>query len=526
MSPVVAAAPAARAAAAARPAGVALRAEGLGQDARGAPILDGVTFAAARGELIAVLGPSGAGKSTLIELLAGAARPARGRVSLLGRPLEALRDRLGYVPQVDLVHGALTLREALEVTAALRAPALAASPVELEARVARLAVDLGLADRLDVRAARLSGGERRRASLAVELLADPDVLVVDEVTSGLDARAEARVVDALRAVADAGTSVVAITHTLGQLGRFDRVLILAGGRLVFDGAPAAALAHFGVTRPEALYARLAERPAGEWAALAPRPPAAGPEAAPRPAPGRPGALRQLGPVVGRQLRLAARDGLSLALLLAQAPVIAWLVAFAYDAGTRAGRAEVGFKLALAAIWLGCVGSCQELVKDRAIDRHERRAGLSFGASLASKVVLLLLLALAQAGALAGVACALEPLGAPPLRLAAALLGAAAAGGALGLVVSALVRTRTAAVGLTPLCLVPQVLLVGTLEPLRGVAAAVGRLMPAHWANEAVQRLLRGEAALQAGLALLVFVGLFLAAAAGVALLRDARGETR
>ncbi len=506
---------------------VVVQAAGLGQVARGREILKDVGFVLRQGELVAVLGPSGAGKSTLIELVAGAARPASGELLVHGQPLDAAPGRVGYVPQADVVHDALTLREALETTARLRAPALAASPVALEARVARVAARLGLAGRLDVRAGRLSGGERRRASLAVELLASPAVLVVDEVTSGLDAAAERRVVETLRQVADDGTPVLAITHTLGCLALVDRVLVLHGGRLVFDGPPAAACAHVGVARPDELYAALQARSPEEWAATwrtaAVKGPVLGQVAAVAPAPrlSLPTGLFQLAPLAARQARLQAREGWSLLLLLAQGPIIAGLIAFAYDATSRAGRIEVGFKLALAAIWLGCVGACQELVKERAVYRHERRAGLSVAAYLASKVQALLVLAALQAATLTATACALEPLGAPPLRLGLALFGGALAGGALGLAISALVKTRTAAVGLTPLALVPQVLLVGTLEPLRGLAAAAGRLMPAHWTNEAVQAVLRGElGGAREPAALGLFVVLFLVLTGGLVLARD------
>lgn len=502
---------------------VVVQAVGLGQVARGREILKDVGFVLRQGELVAVLGPSGAGKSTLIELVAGAARPASGELLVHGEPLDAAPGRVGYVPQADVVHDALTLREALETTARLRAPALAASPVALEARVARVAARLGLAGRLDVRASRLSGGERRRASLAVELLASPAVLVVDEVTSGLDAAAERRVVETLRQVADDGTPVLAITHTLGCLALVDRVLVLHGGRLVFDGTPAAACAHVGVARPDELYAALQARTPEEWAAAWRPAPVAGQVPAVAPAAGLslPTGLFQLAPLAARQAKLQAREGWSLLLLLAQGPIIAGLIAFAYDATSRAGRVEVGFKLALAAIWLGCVGACQELVKERAVYRHERRAGLSVAAYLASKVQALLVLAALQAATLTATACALEPLGAPPLRLGLALFGGALAGGALGLAISALVKTRTAAVGLTPLALVPQVLLVGTLEPLRGLAAAAGRLMPAHWTNEAVQAVLRGEVGgLREPAALGLFVLLFLVLTGGLALARD------
>lgn len=501
----------------------------VGRDAGGRAILDRVGFALPAGELVAVLGPSGAGKSTLIEVLCGVARPDRGRLLVGGREPAELRGRIGYVPQADLVPPQLALREALLDAVALRAPELLASPVELEARLCRLALRLGLAARLDERLGRLSGGERRRASLALELVADPALLVVDEVTSGLDAEAERRVVGALRAVAAGGTTVVAITHTLGTLELFDRLLLLHGGRLCFDGSPGAALRWFGVDEPEALYARVQARTPEAWAA---RWEAARPAltlqggaglAAPGPSLAGPPAAYQLVPRLRRQLRLQAREGWSLLLLLGQAPLIAGLIAFAYDGGAAAGRGELAFKLALAAIWLGCVGSCQELVKERELYRHERLGGLSRAAYLGAKLVGAGLLALLQGSGLGLTALALERgLPAGPLDLLPGLVAAALAGAALGLLVSALVRTRTAAVGLTPLLLVPQILFVGTLTPLAGAAEGVGRLMPSWWADQAVRRALLGEGpGLGEAGVLLGFAGAFALAAAGAVVARDA-----
>lgn len=512
---------------------VAVEAHQVGRLAGGRAILERVSFTLVAGELVAVLGPSGAGKSTLIEVLCGITRPDRGQLLVGGLEPAGLQGQVGYVPQHDVAPLQLTLREALEDAAALRAPALLASPVELEARLCALAARLGLSARLDERLGRLSGGERRRASLALELVGDPRLLVVDEVTSGLDAAAERRVIEALRAVADAGTTVVAITHTLATLPLFDRVLLLHGGRLVWDGPLPEALRHFQVAAPEALYARLQARAPEAWAAalgtrvdprvaLAAPPPAS---ALPAGLPG-PSGLHQLLPRLRRQLRLTRREGWSLLLLLGQAPLIAALIAFAYDGAAAAGRAELGFKLALAAIWLGCVGSCQELVKERDLYRHERLAGLSRPAYLLAKLTGVALLAAVQGGALGLVVLLLEPgLSAAPLDLLPGLVAAALSGAALGLLVSALVSTRTAAVGLTPLLLVPQILFVGTLAPLSGVAAGLSRLMPSHWAELAVRAALGGRGPAPGEvLVLLGFAAVWALVAAGAVAARDALGR--
>jgi ABC-type multidrug transport system ATPase subunit/ABC-type multidrug transport system permease subunit len=506
---------------------VVVRAAGVVQEIGGRRLLHDVSFTLGRGELVGVLGPSGAGKSLLTSLLVGAARPARGLLSLFGRAPAELPGRVGFVPQGDVVHATLTVREALVTTARLRAPHLLASPLLLEQRIAEVVARLGLGHRLGVRIGQLSGGERRRAALAVELLTDPDVLVCDEVTSGLDVAAERGVMERLAELARAGTTVVCVTHTLASIEACDRLLVLCGGRLVFDGSPAAARARFDVPDLADLYGRLGERTPEAWAEAWPGLPAGGADAEPPHRPGLPGpaGLHQLGPLIARQLRVTLREGRSLLLLLLQAPLIAFLIAFAYDVTTPVGKVEVGFKLVLSALWLGCISSCQELVKERAIYRRERLAGLSPHAYLTSKAVGVALLALVQAAALTAVVYALEPLAEPPTRVLAVLAGAALAGSGLGLLLSAAVGTRTAAVGVTPLVLVPQILFVGTLEPLEGVAAQLGRLMPSHWGNEAMRAVLLDGAPLPAGdLAVLgVFTTVFLLGAWSTVLFRDGAG---
>ena len=507
------------------PAPAVLSAEGLFQAAGGTTLLHGLSFSLRRGELVAVLGPSGAGKSLLIELLAGVSRPSAGALRLFGSANAAgVRERVGYVPQGDVVHLSLTLREALVSTARLRAPALAASGALLELCLAEVVTRLGLAHRLETRIGRMSGGERRRVALALELLTGPELLILDEVTSGLDAAAERQVMSTLRALADEGLTIVCTTHTLETAELFDRALVLAGGRLVADGAPAALRERFGLSRLADLYQRLAERAPREWASEHRSAPPPAEDARPLPRVDLPGwrGLYQLPTLILRQLKVTAREGLGLAVLLAQAPVIAALIALAYDVGSPLGRAEVGFKLAISAIWLGCISTCQELVKDRAIYRRERLAGLSSLAYLAAKAGVALLLCLLQAVLLTATLYALDPLAEPPAAVAGGLACAAAAGGALGLAISAAVGTRTAAVGVTPLVLVPQILFVGTLLPLSGWAAEVGRLMPSHWANESIRALLLDGAAWPAASCgvLLAFCLAFLALSGGLTAARD------
>jgi ABC-2 type transport system ATP-binding protein len=185
-----------------------------------------VSFDAAAGELLAIIGPNGAGKTTLLSILAGLLEPTEG---------ELTRDPadIGWVPQQTAIYGKLTVRENLELFARLEKVA------DPRASVARMLEQTGLADRADEELSRLSGGNRQRVNIAVGLLAEPPVLLLDEPTSSLDPRQREVLWEWVAGLAQEGTSVVFTTHNVGEAERWaHRVLVLADGELVFSGTPA------------------------------------------------------------------------------------------------------------------------------------------------------------------------------------------------------------------------------------------------------------------------------------------------
>lgn len=187
-----------------------------------------VSFSVGEGELLAVIGPNGAGKTTLLSILAGILRPDEGEVS---RPPE----EIGWVPQQPAVYSKLTVRENLRLFARLEKVA------DPDAVVARMLEQTGLADRADDELGTLSGGNRQRVNIAVGLLADPPVLLLDEPSSSLDPRQRERLWEFVDGLArEHGTSVVFTTHNVAEAERWaDRVLVLADGEVLFTGAPQA-----------------------------------------------------------------------------------------------------------------------------------------------------------------------------------------------------------------------------------------------------------------------------------------------
>jgi len=226
--------------------------------AGGVHILKQVSFDLRPGELCALLGPSGSGKSTLIKVLLGLREPKTGSARFDGK---AVKDAgpIGYVPQDDALHRTLTVEQALWYAALLRLQSLEA--LARQKRIESVCKQVGLSARLDVKIGRLSGGQRKRVSVAMELLTEPPVLILDEPTSGLDPGLEAKMMGLFRALADRGHTLLVSTHAMQSLEQCHLCLVLVEGYVAYFGPPASLVAYFGVERYEEVFTRLnAHRP--------------------------------------------------------------------------------------------------------------------------------------------------------------------------------------------------------------------------------------------------------------------------
>ncbi|MEU3601774.1 FHA domain-containing protein [Streptomyces sp. NPDC006798] len=478
-------------------------------------LVDGLSFPVAEKCLLAVVGPSGAGKSTLLNALTGL-RPADGGTVLydgrdLYRDYAELRQRIGLVPQDDILHTQLTVRAALGYAAELRFPQDTAKE-ERRARVAEVIGELGLGERADQPVHRLSGGQRKRVSVALELLTKPSLLFLDEPTSGLDPGMDRSVMQMLRALADDGRTVIVVTHSVLSLDVCDRLLVLApGGRIAYYGPPDEALGYFGHERwPEAFEAFENDRDrdwAGAYAAspyhrryvedASAQPvrsgpvPQAGTAPAPPPKPRRWGA--QLWTLVRRYTAALSADRTFLAVMIALPFVMGAMArALAGSALTRETAMNALLILCVGGVLTGAANAVRELVKERAIYRRERAVGLSRSAYLMSKVVVLGTVTVLQAVVLTLVGLAGVRLDAPggrgvllppllELVLAVALLSFTAM--MLGLLISALVRKEEVTMPLLVLLAIVQVVFCGALLRLDGlpVAEQLAWLVPSRWA---------------------------------------------
>lgn len=476
-------------------------------------LLDEVAFPVGEKCLLAVVGPSGAGKSTLLNALTGLRPADRGRVLYDGRDLyrdfAELRQRIGLVPQDDILHAQLTVRRALGYAAELRFPQDTAA-AERQARVSEVMGELGLEQRADQPIHSLSGGQRKRVSVALELLTKPSLLFLDEPTSGLDPGMDRSVMHMLRGLADDGRTVIVVTHSVLSLDVCDRLLVLApGGRIAYYGPPDDALAFFGFEQwPEAFEAFENDRDrdwAGQYQASSfhqryivnstaqprlPEVPAAATVAPPPKTRNWGGQLRTL---VRRYAAALSADRTFLVIMIA--------LPFVMGAMARAlAGSELNRETAMNALLILCVGgvltgaanAVRELVKERVIYQRERAVGLSRSAYLMSKVVVLGIITVLQAVVLTLVGLVGVDLNAPggkgvllpplvEITLAVALLSFTAM--MLGLLVSALVRKEEVTMPLLVLLAIVQVVFCGALLKLDGVIGVeqLAWLVPSRWA---------------------------------------------
>jgi ABC transport system ATP-binding/permease protein len=448
-------------------------------------LLNRAGFIAEPGQFIGILGPSGAGKTTLLNALSGLHPADSGSVRFdrtdLYNNLGQLRSLFGYVPQDDIVHTELTVAEALTYAARLRLPEGTPTP-EIVKLVDDTLTSLGLADRSKLKIGRLSGGQRKRVSVGVELLCRPPILFLDEPTSGLDPLAEFKLMELLRGLADTGCTVICTTHVMENVYLMDQIAVIANGRVVFQGPPDEARTKFGVTRLSSLYDALQLRDTSKLPPFEPPPTVErSPDEPPLPVLRRSRRASPLPILLQRQLAIFKADPKNLIILLAQPVVIGALVAWA------ASDVQLDqFFAYIATLWFGCSNSAQEIVKELPIYRRERLVGLSRWSYLTGKFIWMAMLTSIQA-LLIYTTIAVGRLGAQGAfqwQVIGLILLAFAATG-IGLTVSALAKSAMQAVMLVPLLLIPQILFSGFTVPEKDMpptVLALSQIMPSFAAQ--------------------------------------------
>jgi ABC transport system ATP-binding/permease protein len=507
-------------------------------------LLDEVSLAIEPNEFVGVLGPSGAGKSTLLNVLNGMRRTLQGRVLInsleLYQHVDSLKQSIGYVPQDDIMHRELTVYRTLYYVARLRL-SRDVGPDEIDEIIGEVLEVSGLSDRRDVLISQLSGGQRKRVSIAVELITKPSVIFLDEPTSGLDPATEQRMMNLFRQIAESGRTIILTTHAMENVRLFDKIVVLMAGKLIFYGTPSEALEFLGARDFIDLYNRIEEPVEEQTAKLTPLPANATraqkraheehreaiaqavaddwrsrflatelyrryiwqplslveQETKKAPAARRRRSIidsfLQWVTLIRRYTEVLARDKLNLFILFAQAPVIGLLTYLVV--GEHDPRDFAYFMLALVSIWFGTSVAARELVKERPVYTRERMVNLGLLPYVGSKLFVLSFVVGLQAALLFGTLKIIHHAG--MMYLPGRLFGlphllvmvlTSIVGIALGLFVSAMVKTSEVATSLVPLILIPQILFAGLIGVPTGISRVVGAVMPATWSFDEIKRL--------------------------------------
>jgi ABC-type multidrug transport system ATPase subunit/pSer/pThr/pTyr-binding forkhead associated (FHA) protein len=506
-------------------------------------LLDDVDLTIQPNEFVGLLGPSGAGKSTLMDSMNGMRPATAGHVLInnldLYQHLDSLKQSIGYVPQDDIIHRELTVYRTLYYVARLRL-SRDVSTAEIDQIVNEVMDVTGLSERRDVPVGQLSGGQRKRVSIAVELVTKPSVIFLDEPTSGLDPATEEKIMKLFRQIAESGRTVILTTHAMENVKLFDKIVVMMRGKLVWYGPPMEALAHvkadsfkdlydklegpinertakMGVLPPNATKEQkaafkkqkeqISEEVAEEWKRRFQQTPqyqnfVVKPLSGLRrdvqthpPAKRRPtvtDALRQWATLARRYMEVLGRDKMNMLILFGQAPIVAFLTYLVVS--STATRDFPFFVLALVSVWFGTSVAAREIIRERAVYNRERMVNLGLLPYVGSKLFVLSIIVGVQCVLLFATIKLLYPFG---MRLPGVLFGApqmiimiitGMVGVALGLFVSAVVKTSEMATSLVPLILIPQILFSGLVGVPQGTSKVIGLLMPATWSFDEMKRL--------------------------------------
>ena len=465
-------------------------------------LLDDISLVIRPGEFVCVLGPSGSGKSTLLSALSARAPLDHGHVGINGQDLygnfDALKHDIAVVPQQVALHEALPLQTALLYTARLRLPP-DTTDQERKAIVADMLSTVGLTERRHTKIRDLSGGQLKRASLANEILSKPNLLFLDEVTSGLDEQADREMMRLFREIANTGKAILCVTHSSANVdGNCSLVVVLAsGGKLAFVGSPAEALSYFGIGRLGEVYDKLSERQPEQWQADFLRHDLHRQYVQKRlplnrsrdvtPAPRNPPRLsqrlesfaRQTGILAKRYSRLQLADFRSLATFFGQCVVVALLLVFFYGDPNRTEKAfrcgNVVFLLSISCLWFGCNNAAKEIVKERIIYLRERDVNVTIPSYYFSKLFFLGVLCLFQTTLLLGIVKYFTSLPGGFLGQWLSLATLSLVGVSLGLLISAMSKTTDNAVAMVPAVLLPQIILANVIAPVQGFEKLLAQL---------------------------------------------------
>lgn len=433
------------------------------------------TFEIPSESLLAVMGPSGCGKSTLLKALCGDSPPTSGTVSLFGLELNSnydfLKTQIGYVPQDDIVHRELTVDQSLYYSAKLRLPN--ASNEAIKEKIDQVLQQLNITHIRSSLVGKISGGQRKRVSIAVEILTDPMVLFLDEPTSPLDPQTIEEFLGILRKLAKNGTTVIMVTHKPDDLEFMDSVIFMAeGGHIAYHDSVNDYKDYFGVKTTREVYAQLESPNADSWITKRDRSGRGESTGAKSPSVkqvGKTNAFNQYRWLTLRYFNIKLNDRVNSFVMVAQAPIIAILVCVIFKNVTQA----VPFLMAISAIWFGANNAAREIVSELPIYKRERMFNQGIFPYIFSKITVLGAFAALQAF-LFTIIIVLYYRESSPTSVAwndgmatfAWMLLLSLAASMLGLLLSAVVSTTEKVMSIVPIVLIPQIMLAGVVAGIQ------------------------------------------------------------
>lgn len=468
-------------------------------------ILNNVSLKIESNDFVAIVGGSGAGKTTLMDAISGFDdKLTSGKVYFNGIDLieniSALKDTIGYVPQQDIIFENLTLRRMLRYTIKLKASS-DLTKTEMERRIDDVLETVELTAHQNTYIRKLSGGQKKRASIAVELLGDPDLLFLDEPTSGLDPGTEAHLMKSLRNLAkNHSKTIIMVTHTTQSLDLCDKVIFMgAGGKICFCGSVDEAKMFFDTDSLVEIYEKINDE-ADLWSEQyrncfrfsdngisAPNKPQKKKHK-------KVNGLKQLGVLTMRYAELIKNDTQRLLLLFLQPILMGILMYFVateqvfdyYD-----DAKSIFFVMSCAAIWLGVFNSIQEICKERVILRREYMGNLNLTVYILSKYIIQIVIGFIQAIIMLTVFTLI--VGLPDIEsiifsniyldILLVLFMTILASSALGLLISSFVKSNDRAMAIAPFALIIQLLFSGILFELSGVTQFLSYFTVSRWSME-------------------------------------------
>ena len=441
--------------------------------------------------IIAIMGPSGCGKSTLLKALNGDTPPTKGKVFLFNLELSAnwqyLKTQVGYVPQDDIIHQQLTVEQCLYFTAKLRLENL--SNKYIDEKIDQVLNDLNILEKKKNLISNLSGGQRKRVSIAVELMTDPLIMFLDEPTSPLDPQTVEDFLEIMKKISDRGTTVLMVTHKPEDLEYMDEVIFMAeGGNIVYQGDTNKYKEYFNVKSVVSVFSQISGKTADIWIKKYLNPRSIGTNSGFKfiKSTSEVSSLKQFSWLSKRFFKIKLNDKLNSILLLAQAPIIAILICLIYDEISKA----VLFMVAISSIWLGAQNAAREIVSEQPIYKRERMFNLKIFPYIFSKISVLSFFSIIQSAIFIMILSiyynntdSITDLN-EPFKLFLWMIFLSISSTFLGLLLSSMVKTSERAMTILPLILLPQIMLAGVISKISsGLIEFISYFTLSRWGVE-------------------------------------------